>query len=61
MIHLINRSGAGWLAYYQLPDEDEFEAAAELFYISDQELANISEEQISSNIGLTDSPQMAYN
>lgn len=61
MLHLINRSGAGWLAYYQLPDEDEFEAAAELFYISDLELANISKDQISTNIRLTDSPQIAYN
>lgn len=61
MLHLINRSGAGWLAYYQLPEEDEFEAAVDLFYISDLELASIPVEQISTKISLTDAQVIAYN
>ena len=61
MLHLINRSGAGWLAFYQLPEEDEFEAAADLFYISDLELAEIPMEQISTKISLTDAQPIAYN
>lgn len=61
MLHLINRSGAGWLAFYQLPEEDEFEAAADLFYISDLELSEVPAEQISTRIPLTDAQQVAYN